>query len=49
MEFLNVLAAAVAAWVFGAAWYMTLAKPWMEAAGIETDENGKPGNNSPLP
>lgn len=49
MEFLNVLAAAVAAWVFGAAWYMTLSKPWTEAAGIVTDENGRPVNDSPLP
>ena len=34
----------------GAVWYMTLAKPWMAAAGIPVDENGKPqGNGSPLP
>jgi hypothetical protein len=50
MEIVNVLAAAAAAWVFGAIWYMALSKPWMEAAGIEADENGRPsGGNSPLP
>jgi Protein of unknown function (DUF1761) len=50
MEILNVLAAAAASWVFGAVWYMALAKPWMAAAGVECDENGRPkGGNSPLP
>jgi Protein of unknown function (DUF1761) len=50
MEALNVLAAAAASWVFGAMWYMALAKPWMKAAGITLDENGRPnGNGSMLP
>ncbi|MGH1369893.1 MAG: DUF1761 domain-containing protein [Maritimibacter sp.] len=49
MELLNVLAAAAASWVFGAVWYMSLQKPWVEASGIEVDENGKPVDNSPLP
>lgn len=50
MEILNILVAAVASWVFGAAWYMTLSKPWMAAAGIECDENGRPkGGNTPTP
>ncbi len=50
MEVLNVLAAAAGSFVFGAVWYMTLSKPWMQAAGIPMDENGKPkGNGSPLP
>ncbi len=50
MEFLNVLVAALVAWALGAAYYMTLAKPWMKAAGIPMDANGKPmGNGSPLP
>lgn len=50
MELLNVLAAAAASWVFGAMWYMVLARPWMKAAGITLDENGKPnGNGSMLP
>lgn len=50
MGLVSVLVAAAAAWVLGAAYYMLLAKPWMEAAGIPRDENGKPqGNGSPLP
>ena len=49
MELVNVLVAAVAAWMFGAGWYMTLSKPWVEAAGIEVDENGRPVNDGPLP
>ena len=49
MEFLNVIVAAVAAWVFGAVWYMLLSKPWMKAAGIKVDENGKPEGESALP
>lgn len=42
MEFLNVIVAAIAGFAFGAVWYMTLAKPWAEAAGVALDENGKP-------
>ena len=42
MEYLNVVAAAVASYVLGALWYMALAKPWMAAAGIRADENGRP-------
>ena len=49
MELINVLAAAAASWVFGAVWYMTLSKPWIEAAGIECDENGRPKGSSPTP
>ena len=50
MEVINVLVAAAAAWFFGAFWYMTLSKPWLEASGIECDENGKPKNGgSPTP
>ena len=50
MGIIAVLVAAVAGWAFGAAWYMMLSKPWMAAAGIECDENGKPkGDGSPLP
>ena len=47
MELLNILAAAAAAaaYVFGAIWYMSLSKPWMAATGIKEsdlkDENGK--------
>ena len=50
MEFVNVLVAAAAAWMFGAGYYMALSKPWMAATGIQSDENGKPvGDMSPLP
>ncbi len=48
MEILNVIAAAVASFVLGSVWYMVLAEPWMQAAGIERDENGRPrGGPSP--
>ncbi len=50
MEIINVLVAALASWVLGAVYYMTLSKPWLQASGIDTDENGRPkGNGSPLP
>lgn len=49
MELLNVIAAAAGSWVFGAIWYMSLSKPWIEAAGIECDENGRPKGGSPTP
>lgn len=49
MEILNVLAAAVGSWVFGAAWYMALSKTWVVVANIEVDENGRPVDESPLP
>ena len=50
MEYLNVIAAAGASWILGAVWYSTLRKPWIEASGIECDENGNPkGGGSPVP
>ncbi len=50
MEVINVLAAAAGSWVFGAAWYMALAKPWMAAAGLKMGANGRPeGGSSPMP
>ena len=50
MEYVNVLAAAAGSWVFGAVWYMSLAKPWVAAAGLKVDANGRPeGGGSPLP
>lgn len=50
MELVNVLAAAAASWLLGAAWYMTLSKPWMQAAGIACGPDGKPaGGSSPMP
>lgn len=49
MGFLSVIVAAAAGFGFGAVWYMALAKPWMEAANIKMDANGKPEGDSPLP
>lgn len=50
MEFLNVIAAALGAFAFGAVWYMSMAKPWMRAAGVPVDAAGKPqGSGSPMP
>ena len=50
MEFLNVIAAALGAFGFGAVWYMSMSKPWIKAAGVPVDAMGKPqGNGSPLP
>ena len=51
MNYLAVIAAAVAAWLFGAVWYMTLSKPWMAASGwkSEADMLGPSGKVSPLP
>ena len=46
MEYLNVIAAGVAAWIFGAVWYMTIAKSWMAASGL-TEETIN--NKNPLP
>lgn len=49
MGLLSVLIAAAGSWIFGAIWYMALAKPWVAASGIKIDENGRPANSSPLP
>jgi hypothetical protein len=50
MELLSVFVASVAAFAFGAAYYMILSKPWMAAAGIAIGPDGKPANSSnPVP
>ncbi len=50
MEFISVIAAAAAAWVFGAVWYSIFAKPWMQDSGVPLGDNGVPVNRtSPLP
>jgi len=49
MGILSVLVAAAAGFGFGAIWYMTLSKPWIEASGIKCDEHGRPEGGSPLP
>ena len=38
INYLAILLAAVAGWVAGAIWYMTLAKPWMAAVGITEEQ-----------
>jgi len=51
MEIINVIVAAVAAFAFGAVWYMTLSGPWMAASEVAVDEStNKPANASdPIP
>lgn len=49
MEAISVIVAAVAAYAFGAVWYMTLAQPWMRAAGVECGPDGRPVNKSAVP
>jgi len=49
MQFISVIVAAVATFAFGAAYYIALSKPWMEAAQIKVGEDGKPLNDTPLP
>lgn len=49
MEILNVIVAAAVAFGLGAVWYGVFAEPWMEAVGMERDENGKPkGGQNPV-
>ncbi|TIW19448.1 MAG: DUF1761 domain-containing protein, partial [Mesorhizobium sp.] len=35
VNWLAVVVAAVVAWLFGAAWYTTLSKPWLKAAKLD--------------
>ena len=42
IDLLNVLVATIAAFAMGAFWYGMLSEPWMDAAGIQRDENGQP-------
>jgi hypothetical protein len=50
MNYLGILVAALAAYGFGALWYMTLAKHWVQAAGVATDDSGQPVNKGdPIP
>ncbi len=41
-NFSIVIAAAIASYLLGAVWYMVWSRQWMQAAGIEADENGRP-------
>lgn len=45
INWLAVLSSAVLAWLFGAAWYMALSKPWMAATKIDPSQ----GNRSIAP
>ncbi len=48
MGFLSVLIAAAASFALGAAWYMALSEPWMDAARIKRGADGKPeGGDDP--
>ncbi len=50
MEYVAVIAAALAAYVFAAVWYTAMSKPWAAAAGIPLGAGGKPqGNGSMIP
>lgn len=42
MEFISVLAAAFAAFAYGAVHYTVLSKPWLAVSGVKTDADGKP-------
>jgi len=46
MEFISVVAAAIAAWVFGAVWYSVIGKQWMAASGL-TEETIDRKNPAP--
>lgn len=49
MAFISVLVAAAGAYAFGAFWYMVNAKAWIQATGIEVDEDGRPAGGSMAP
>jgi hypothetical protein len=46
MELLNVIVAAIAAFAFGAIWYMSFASQWMAATGM-TEEHRKGAGSGP--
>ena len=46
MEILNVLAAGIAAFAFGAVWYSMFSSAWMRASGVPVGDDGKPANSS---
>lgn len=47
MEYLLVLGAAVASFIFGAFWYMIVAKQWQAAAGIDVAKMQAEGEKGP--
>lgn len=46
MDFLSVIVAAVAAFAFGAVWYMSLSAQWIRASGVAVGPDGKPANST---
>ncbi len=48
INYLAVVLAAVASYVFGAVWYMSLAKPWLAALGKSESEHKAEQGGSPV-
>jgi uncharacterized protein DUF1761 len=48
VNYLAVLVAAVAAWVLGAAWYMTLSRPWLAAQGLTKADMQPPASKAAM-
>ncbi|MHA6346010.1 DUF1761 domain-containing protein [Roseivivax sp. CAU 1761] len=46
MDLVAILAAALAAWLFGAGWYMALSARWIRASGVAVGADGRPANAS---
>lgn len=47
---IGVVVAAIAAFAFGAVWYMSMAKQWIAAAGVPVGPDGRPmGGGSAMP
>jgi Protein of unknown function (DUF1761) len=49
INYLAVLIATVAGFAFGAAYYMTLSRPWLAAMGKTKEELAAAGKSSPVP
>jgi uncharacterized protein DUF1761 len=49
INYLAILIAAVAGFAFGAAYYMTLSRPWLAAIGKTKEELAAAGRGSPVP
>lgn len=49
MNWLAILIATVAGFAFGAAYYMSLSKPWLAAIGKTKEQIAAEGKGSPLP
>ena len=49
INYLGVLVAAVAGFAFGAAYYMSLSRPWLAALGKTREQVAAEGKGSPMP